>query len=574
MLEATNIPQNTQVPYTITGISQDDIDLPLTGSTLSISYNGFIISSDLSTEGAETMVVTLDGITPTVSAALVINDSTTPVPTYNAYFLANNAPVGDVPITEWNEESGNPHIAFIVETTNVVDPISYTITGISQEDVDVPLTGILGNDYGLFNSYSYLTFNLVTDNLTEGPETMVITLDGITPTVSAALVINDTSTTPVPTYDLYFGSSESIITSAGEGSANQYGTYIFLETTNVPNPIPYTITGISPEDIDIPLTGTLDPGAVAFPSTLGFNIIEDNLTEGPETMVITLDGITPTVSAALVINDTSTTPVPTYDLYFVDQYGTPYITETNEGGGHVELRLDTTNVSEPTPYTITGVSQEDISIPLTGTMQGAGAGITIFISEDLLTEGPETMVVTLDGITPTVSAALVINDTSVFVSPLDTTIYNSDGTLYNTAGNPLNGNVPDNWKLNQNIAGYVDIGTSVTTIGDNAFRNNQLTSVTIPNSVTSIGTRAFYINQLTSVTIPNSVTSIGSVAFETNPSLATVNSYTTRTSFGSNAFRTTASPLTIHARASDTTWTAGSGQSLLGNNNVTVIKDL
>jgi hypothetical protein len=250
-----------------------------------------------------------------------------------------------------------------------------------------------------------------------------------------------------------------------------------------------------------------------------------------------------------------------------------------------------------------------------------------------------------------------------FVSPLDTTIYNPDGTLYDTAGNPLNGNVPNNWKQNQNIAGYVDVGTSATSIGDNAFRSNQLTSVTIPNSVTSIGSNAFrsnqltsvtignsvtsigdrafqsnqltsvtignsvtsigsnafrynqltsvtipnsvtsigsyafysnqltsvtignfvtsigsyafFSNQLTSVTIPNSVTSIGNGVFVFNTSLANVNCYTTQTAFvGSNAFYNTASPLTIRVRATDDTWTAGSGLSFQGNNNVTVIKDL
>jgi hypothetical protein len=82
----------------------------------------------------------------------------------------------------------------------------------------------------------------------------------------------------------------------------------------------------------------------------------------------------------------------------------------------------------------------------------------------------------------------------------------------------------------------VTIPNSVTSIGDDAFGHTQLTSVTIPNSVTSIGFEAFHNTKLTSVTIPNSVTSIGHYAFSENPYLTKVVMSDELTSLGLRVF--------------------------------------
>ena len=101
------------------------------------------------------------------------------------------------------------------------------------------------------------------------------------------------------------------------------------------------------------------------------------------------------------------------------------------------------------------------------------------------------------------------------VTPPDSCFAFSAGTItdyYNNEGNNVaNPACPKAIAIPAAIG-----GVAVTSIGDWAFQNNQLTSVTIPGSVTSIGDFAFSRNQLTSLTIPSSLTSIGSYAFSSN----------------------------------------------------------
>lgn len=70
-----------------------------------------------------------------------------------------------------------------------------------------------------------------------------------------------------------------------------------------------------------------------------------------------------------------------------------------------------------------------------------------------------------------------------------------------------------------NLLATVTIPDSTTSVGEGAFSSNLLTSVTLGSSLTTIDSLAFMANQLTTVMVPNSVTTIGPFAFVANSSL-------------------------------------------------------
>ncbi len=81
------------------------------------------------------------------------------------------------------------------------------------------------------------------------------------------------------------------------------------------------------------------------------------------------------------------------------------------------------------------------------------------------------------------------------------------------------------------------ISEGVTSIGNHAFTDCAMNSVTIPNSVTTIGDYAFnYGYKLQSITIPNSVISIGYGAFACCWSLTSIKFGSGVTSIGTHAF--------------------------------------
>ena len=335
--------------------------------------------------------------------------------------------------------------------------------------------------------------------------------------IPKALATTTTTTTLAPSYDTFTASAANV----NEGDVVSFN----LSTTNIADgtTVGYTINGVSGADIGgAALTGNLSISGNQ--ATLVLTVSADTLTEGAETITVTLDaadenGVTAGLSASSAINDTSLTNYTiTYDPNiqpsnlsgsgftqtaadgstatiatpsfgatngWVFNYWSPFNTggspnynpgdtltvngdvtlyaiwtqpsytqlaaspsAVTDEGQNVTVTLSGADVpnGRTVGWTITGVDGGDISGSLTGTftMNGDSASYMIAINNDNLTEGTETLTFTCDaadngGTANGLSLDITINDTSLTpISNYNVTYQVQPGPSYTIAGSHPN----------------------------------------------------------------------------------------------------------------------------------------
>ena len=273
--------------------------------------------------------------------------------------------------------------------------------------------------------------------------------------------VNDTSRTPA---------SAGYSLSSSGSSVNEGGIASFsLSTTNITpgTSVPYSIGGISSSDIG----GQSLSGSVVVDSngraTISIPVTADNLTEGTETLSVTVQN----QSASVLINDTSrSVATPTYSLSASGS-------SVAEGSSAV-FTLSTTNISPGSGvnYTIGGLSASDI---VGGELSGSvvigsdgTARLTIPLASDLLTEGIETLYVTVSNQT----ASMTVLDTSV--SQISNSTTNNITNITNNITNINSGNTTTNITNNVNVTfqnSILNYDASVT--NDSSVRQTVLGNV-------------------------------------------------------------------------------------------------
>ena len=314
------------------------------------------------------------------------------------------------------------NIVITLTTTSLSDAttVPYTISGVSTADIGASLTG----SFTISNNSATATFSLANDAATEGSETFTLTLDGISENIS--VTINDTSQTPAsPTYS---------ITPAADNIDEGNALTINVTTTNVADAttLYYTLTNsgdftTSSSDFTI----TSNAGSFTVTPTA------DLTTEGAETFQVQIrtdstSGTVVATSNAITINDISTTPAgPTY-------VSVTSPANANEGDS-VAFSISTANVVDATtvPYTISGVSSADIGgASLTGdiTITSNAGSLSVTLTEDVTTEGVETMTLTL-GATDSAGDATGGLSTSTQVADTSTDSFTTATVLVTTGTN-------------------------------------------------------------------------------------------------------------------------------------------
>jgi hypothetical protein len=187
---------------------------------------------------------------------------------------------------------------FNLTTTNVAvgTEVSYTLSGVGTSDLTSgTLTGKASKGVG---GTASISIPIAADGATEGQESLTISAQGAT----ASIVINDTSkSSALPTYTL-----TPATLSVNEGELAR----VYVNTTNVAagTALQYGVSGVSSSDVIGGLTRLVNVDSLG-QAFINIQTIADQITEGPETLYITLG----TSTTSFIINDTSVTLVGVID---------------------------------------------------------------------------------------------------------------------------------------------------------------------------------------------------------------------------------------------------------------------
>jgi hypothetical protein len=232
ILDTVGVPNNTLVPFTITGTGIDTDDFTvltsLSGNFNVRSNQGRITldtKKDLKTEFDETFVLRLTGTAGNENIGIIIKDTST---------TTSNTVVKFIITSTSGFVSEGSYATFFIKATDLAQGtvVPYRLLGIQATDiVEGTLTGLATFlPTGISNqTQANVTLTILDDKTTEGFESIVLLINpdfAYTLQVSSTITIQDSSISPTPEFTLTTDKTKVV-----EGS----NVIITLRTSNIPD---------------------------------------------------------------------------------------------------------------------------------------------------------------------------------------------------------------------------------------------------------------------------------------------------------------------------------------------------
>jgi hypothetical protein len=201
-----------------------------------------------------------------------------------------------------------------VSTTDIV--VNYTVAGTATAGGDY--TALTGTVTILANQLSATIPVTVLDDLTtESPESVIVTLTGVTGSAGVVLGTTTTATVNIADNDVPTGGTVTIAatTQASEPSTNGLFTVSRSQVATTDTVVAYSVAGTATAGSDYTaLTGTVTILANQLSATIPVTVLDDLTTESAESVIVTLTGVTGPAGVALGSTTTATVNIADNDV--------------------------------------------------------------------------------------------------------------------------------------------------------------------------------------------------------------------------------------------------------------------
>ena len=343
------VTNNTSYAYTITGISNEDLER----SPLLDDISGYFVAQNLTAtknfkyaynakpDLHKTLKITVMDLSLSLPIINVVPVFSISGPTQANEGESFTITLEDMSKNLPNNTSVNFQLAYVSHVTNLTENI--------VPDFDVSANS---NMFTFQDNYAHVQFTAIPDNITDGGKIIEIMLLDFS-NVFYRVAINDTSQSPS-----YLLVCDKLTVYEGETFK------ITLVYSNVPaglTKVPFDISGISAQDIS-GLSSLYDEFTIPWDISRCYTVLSDSAREGTEHAEFRLTAATnPSINVIVDISDSSQAPIYRIDLRSTDR---GFINNSIKENDTFLIDLSTNNVKTGSMvgFSITGLSYGDLSV--------------------------------------------------------------------------------------------------------------------------------------------------------------------------------------------------------------------